>query len=76
MALSTHAVQAAFARQGIVYMKGDWTQRNADITAFLHAHGRDGVPFYVYYPARGAEVVLPEILSPGLVLRVIGAGGN
>ncbi|KDU97092.1 cytochrome C biogenesis protein [Komagataeibacter rhaeticus] len=76
VALSTHAVQAAFARQGIVYMKGDWTQRNADITAFLHAHGRDGVPFYVYYPARGAEVVLPEILSPGLVLRVIGAGGN
>ncbi|MCE2564869.1 protein-disulfide reductase DsbD [Komagataeibacter sp. FNDCF1] len=76
VALSTHAVQAAFARQGIVYMKGDWTLRDADITAFLHAHGRDGVPFYVYYPAHGAEVILPEILSPGIVLHMIGADGT
>ncbi|KAB8125333.1 cytochrome C biogenesis protein [Komagataeibacter medellinensis] len=75
VALSTHAVQAAFARQGIVYMKGDWTLRDAAITAFLQAHGRDGVPFYVYYPAHGAEVVLPEILSPGIVLHEIGADG-
>ena len=76
VALSSHAVQVAFARRGIVYMKGDWTRRDADITAFLHDHGRDGVPFYIYYPAHGAEVILPEILSPGIVLRMTGSDGG
>ncbi|MCE2575329.1 protein-disulfide reductase DsbD [Komagataeibacter sp. FNDCR2] len=72
VALSTQAVRESFARRGIVYMTGDWTRRDAGITAFLHAHGRDGVPFYAYYPAHGAEVILPEILSPGIVLRMTG----
>ncbi|PYD69686.1 protein-disulfide reductase DsbD family protein [Komagataeibacter swingsii] len=76
VALSTHAVQDAFARRGIVYMKGDWTLRDAAITAFLHDHGRDGVPFYAYYPAHGAEVILPEILTPGLVLRMTAPEGK
>ncbi|WNM10037.1 thioredoxin family protein [Komagataeibacter nataicola] len=68
VALSSQSVQAAFARRGIVYMKGDWTLRDAAITAFLQAHGRDGVPFYAYYPAHGQEVILPEILTPAIVL--------
>lgn len=72
VALSSKVVRESFARRGIVYMKGDWTRRDAEITAFLRAHGRDGVPFYAYYPARGEEVILPEILSPGIVLRMTG----
>ncbi|WP_025814316.1 thioredoxin family protein [Komagataeibacter kakiaceti] len=72
VALSTRAVRESFARRGIVYMVGDWTRRDAEITAFLHAHGRDGVPFYAYYPAQGAEMILPEILTPGIVLRMTG----
>lgn len=76
VALSTRAVQDAFARRGIVYMKGDWTLRDAAITAFLHEHGRDGVPFYAYYPAHGAEVILPEILTHGLVLRMTAPEGK
>lgn len=68
VALSTAEVQAAFAARGIVYLKGDWTRADPDITAFLQSHGRDGVPLYVYYPAGGQPVLLPQILTPGVVL--------
>ena len=73
VALSPQRVRDAFARQGVVYMKGDWTGRDAAISAFLHDHGRDGVPLYVYYLAHGDGVVLPQVLTPGLVLHTIGA---
>jgi thiol:disulfide interchange protein DsbD len=65
-------VRAAFARRGVVLLRGDWTRRDPAITAFLRAHGSDGVPLYVFYPAAGgAPVVLPQILTPGIVLRAV-----
>lgn len=67
-ALSTDGVREAMARQGIVYLKGDWTNRDAAITKFLQGFGRDGLPFYVLYPPGHAEpVVLPPVLTEGLV---------
>ena len=74
VALSTAEVQAAFAARGIVYLKGDWTRADPDITAFLQSHGRDGVPLYVYYPAGGQPVLLPQILTPGVVLAHLEPG--
>ncbi|CDG39793.1 protein-disulfide reductase DsbD family protein [Asaia bogorensis] len=71
MALNTQATQAAMARYGVITLRGDWTQRNPAITAFLRKHGRDGVPFYLFVPAHGAAVVLPQILTPGLVIGTI-----
>src|SRR6185312_2060642 len=53
VALSPKSVQDAFAARGVVYLRGDWTRHNPEITAFLREHGRDGVPLYVLYPARG-----------------------
>jgi thiol:disulfide interchange protein DsbD len=72
LALRPEAVRAAFARRGVVLLRGDWTRRDPAITAFLRAHGSDGVPLYVFYPAAGgAPVVLPQILTPGIVLRAV-----
>lgn len=71
VALDTSAVQQEFARQGVVYMKGDWTNRDEKISTYLRAHGRDGVPLYVYYPAHADGKILPQILSPGLVLDTL-----
>ncbi len=71
VALSPAAVQDAFTAHKVAYLKGDWTRQNPEITAFLHAAGRDGVPLYVYYPAHGAPVVLPQILTPALVLSKV-----
>lgn len=70
--LDSARVRAAFAARHVVYMKGDWTRRDAVITAFLREHGRDGVPLYVYYPAHGEGQVLPQVLTPDLVTGVVG----
>jgi thiol:disulfide interchange protein len=68
IALSPAAVQDAFARSHVAYLKGDWTSKNPTISAYLHQLGRDGVPLYVLYPPGRDPVVLPEILSAATVL--------
>jgi thiol:disulfide interchange protein DsbD len=72
VALSRPEVKEAFARAGVAYLKGDWTREDPRITAVLKAHGRSGVPLYLYYAPGAAEaVVLPQILTPGLVIEAI-----
>ncbi len=74
IALAPEAVRHAFADHHVAYLRGDWTRQSPDITAFLRRQGRDGVPLYVFYPADGAApVVLPQILTQGIVLETIGA---
>jgi thiol:disulfide interchange protein DsbD len=73
LALSGAEVKAAFAAHHVAYLKGDWTRQNPEITEFLHAHGRDGVPLYVLYPAgNAAPIVLPQILTESEMLAVVG----
>ena len=67
-ALSSDSVQAAFRERGIIYMKGDWTNQDPEITRLLEQHGRSGVPLYLYY-AGGRSIVLPQILTPTIVLE-------
>ncbi len=69
VALSSRKVADAFAKDGIVYLKGDWTNRDPVIAKVLADHGRAGVPLYLMYDARGGEpAVLPQLLTEGLVL--------
>jgi thiol:disulfide interchange protein DsbD len=72
-ALSTEAVQDAFRSRQVAYLKGDWTNRNPEITRLLEKHGRSGVPLYVFYPASGEPVVLPQILTQATVIDSLGA---
>jgi thiol:disulfide interchange protein DsbD len=70
--LQTPEVEAAFASAGVTRVRADWTNRDADITAFLDRFGRSGVPLYVYYAGDGAEpVLLPEVLTPQIVLDAL-----
>ena len=73
--MSSAAVLAAFRDRGIVYLKGDWTNSDPELTALLQAHGRSGVPLYLYYPAAAgaAAILLPQLLTPSIVLETIGA---
>jgi thiol:disulfide interchange protein/DsbC/DsbD-like thiol-disulfide interchange protein len=78
VALSSPAVAAAFARKGVVYLKADWTHRDARIARMLEAFGRSGVPLYLFYPpagaghpAAGAPTVLPQILSEESIIEAI-----
>lgn len=73
VALSTDAVAAEFRGKGIRYMKGDWTRRDPQITKILTNYGRSGVPLYLYFaPGSAQAVVLPQLLTPDIVLDAIG----
>lgn len=65
--LSTTAVQQAMQEHDVVYMKGDWTNRDPAITTFLQSFQRDGLPFYAFYPAGKEPVVLPPVLTQAIV---------
>ena len=70
-ALSGPAFEAALERHGIAYLIGDWTRQDPAITSFLAGFERSGVPLYVVYPRAGSPVVLPQILTPSLVLDAL-----
>ena len=76
LVLRTAAVRAAFARQGVITLTGDWTKGDAAIGALLRENGREGVPLYLLYPAGGGSPrVLPQVLTEGILLRAIGEAG-
>lgn len=76
LALSPAPVQQAFAQAHVVYLKGDWTRQDPAISEFLHANGRDGVPLYIFYPPDRAPVVLPQLLTEGVLLDQLRSAGG
>jgi thiol:disulfide interchange protein DsbD len=77
--LASPKVAAAFARTGVVYLKADWTVRDAEIAQALAEHGRNGVPLYLVYTAgsEGAPTVLPQLLTEQTVIEaVVSAAGD
>jgi thiol:disulfide interchange protein len=74
IAIGTDPVRRAFADHRVVYLKGDWTRQDPQITDYLRENGRDGVPLYVYYPPGGQPTVLPQILTENALLSELGRG--
>ena len=68
VALNDKDVLQRFSELNIVRLKADWTVKDAAITEALAEFGRNGVPLYVFYPANGEPKLLPEILTPAIVL--------
>ncbi len=78
VAIKVPSVQEALKNKNVQYLKGDWTNRNAEITQYLNSFGRQGVPLYVYYGARDTQtgqrpepVLLPQILTPSIMKDII-----
>ncbi|MBT5292373.1 MAG: thiol:disulfide interchange protein, partial [Cellvibrionales bacterium] len=71
IALGTNKVKSAFAAQSITYLKGDWTNSDPVITEYLATFSRNGVPLYVYYEPGKTAIVLPQILTPSIVIDAI-----
>src|SRR5882672_7869303 len=69
LALETPAVRHAFEQAGVVKLKGDWTNRDPEITSSLKELGRAGVPLYLFW-APGAErpKILPQVLTEAMIL--------
>ena len=67
----------AFADTGAAYLVGDWTRPDPEITKALAAQGRTGVPLYLVYGVDGgAPKVLPQVLTPGVVVRALKAAAG
>ena len=64
-AIDRASVRDAFAAHNVAVLVGDWTDGNPAIGRFLQAHGRSGVPLYLFYRAGGEADVLPQLLTPG-----------
>lgn len=69
--LHNERVVEAFREKGAVLMVADWTRRNPEITEFLKGFGYNGVPLYVVYKPGAEPKVLPQILSPDIVIEAI-----
>lgn len=71
--INVQATRDLFADLDVAFLVGDWTNRDAEITAYLQQFDRNGVPLYVFYGAPNSEgarpdpVVLPQLLTPGIV---------
>ncbi len=70
-ALASETVRSAFAEQDVVTLVADWTRADPTITAALAAFGRNGVPLYLVYPQGGEPRVLPQVLTPGIVVDAL-----
>lgn len=67
LAIDRAETQEAFRQAGIVTLEGDWTRGDPAITRFLEKHGRNSIPFYLFYPPGQPPEVLPQILTPGML---------
>jgi thiol:disulfide interchange protein DsbD len=66
--LDTDAFRDLLKKTGAVYMKGDWTNEDPAITAFLQEYHSPGVPLYVVFPKDGGTGNrLPTVLTSSLV---------
>ena len=66
--LNTRGFRKLLQETGAVYMKGDWTDVDPEIGAYLKQFHSPGVPLYVIYPrGGGAGRALPTVLTASLV---------
>ena len=65
--LSSDAFHGLLERTQAVYMRGDWTNTDPAISAFLEQHHAVGVPLYVVYGPGAPPAVLPPVLTPAIV---------
>ena len=69
VALETTATRKAFEQAGAVKLKGDWTNRDPEITSLLKELGRAGVPLYLYWaPGADRPKILPQVLTEALIV--------
>ncbi|WP_324732640.1 protein-disulfide reductase DsbD family protein [Pseudomonas paeninsulae] len=70
VAIDRDTTHAAFAEAGVAVMRGDWTNGDANITAFLEQYDRSGVPLYLWYqPGESEPRILPQVLTPTVLIE-------
>jgi len=68
-AIDRKEVRGAFKAAGVKVLAGDWTAGDPEITRFLEARGRAGVPLYLWYrPGAAQPEELPQLLTPAMLI--------
>ena len=66
-----------FAVKKIATLRADWTNKNPQIAAELAKYGRRAVPFnLVWLPGKPEPLILPEVLTPNVVLDALRETGS
>ncbi len=65
-------VKNALSMKNVVALRGDWTTPDKKISEFLKNHNKFGIPFNIIFsPKVPKGIVLPELLSPKIVLDAL-----
>jgi thiol:disulfide interchange protein DsbD len=65
-------VLRVFRDRHVAALRGDWTNQDPQITAELAKYHRSAVPFnLIWLPGRDDPVILPSLLTPGIVLDAL-----
>jgi thiol:disulfide interchange protein len=76
--LNRSDVQEKLRNGNFALIRADWTNADAAITQALNSLGRSGVPTYAIYAGSPQQPpqVLPEVLTPGIVISAIDKVGQ
>lgn len=70
--LERQTVRERLNDPAVIRMRGDWTQPDDMISAYLNSFGRYGIPFNaVYSRSHPSGAVLPELLTEAVVLDAL-----
>jgi DsbC/DsbD-like thiol-disulfide interchange protein/cytochrome c biogenesis protein CcdA len=72
-AIQRAEVAAAFKAANVKVLEGDFTRRDPELARTLAAHGRSGVPLYLYYASRAEPKILPQILTANMLVDLASA---
>jgi len=65
-------VNLKLSGENLVAMKADWTKPSDVIANYLSSFNRYGIPFNAVYGPNAPEgIVLPEVMTPDMVLEAI-----
>ncbi len=71
LVIDTRKIRELFARERVVAMKADYTDKDDHLTELIHSFNRAGVPLYVVYPGEGEPILLPETITPSMVVAAV-----
>lgn len=75
LVFGSEEVRRYFADRKIATLRADWTNQDPRITAELARYQRSAVPFnLIWLPGREAPIILPEVLTPAIVLDALKKG--
>ena len=75
LVFGSEEVRRYFADRKIATLRADWTNQDPRITAELARYQRSAVPFnLIWLPGRDTPVILPEVLTPAIVLEALKKG--